>query len=107
MVKIVVISEGAYKGFILKWTFVTDYVMTGLIGHLNLLGWCDCNILLHGFIWVVLRSYGGGWREGGGFTLEVVVGMEGCGVGLFEGSRLCRFLLFYNPQTPFDMTPES
>ena len=37
-----------------------------------------------------------------GFTLEVVVGTEGGGVGIFEGSRLyCRFLLFYNPQTPF------
>ncbi len=54
--------------------FVADYVMTGSTGHLNLLGWCDCNILLHVFIWVVLRSYGGGWREGGGFTFEVVVG---------------------------------
>ena len=96
-----VTSGGAYKGLIFIWTLVIDYVMTGSTGHLNLLRWCDCNILLHGFIWVVLRSYGGDWREGGGFTLEVVVGMEGCGVGLFEGSRLCRFLLFYNPQTPF------
>ncbi|MBR2947065.1 MAG: hypothetical protein IKC17_00540 [Bacteroidales bacterium] len=43
-----------------------------------------------------------GWWEVSGFTLEVVVGMEGGGVGLFEGSRLCRFLLFYNPQTPFE-----
>ena len=83
-----VISGGAYKGFNLKQTLVTDYVMTGLIGHLNLLGWCDCNILLHGFIWVVLRSYGGGWREGGGFTFREVVGMEGGGIGFFEVSRL-------------------
>ena len=29
-----------------------------------------------------------GWWEGGGFTLEDVVGMEGGGIGLFEGSRL-------------------
>ena len=28
---------------------VVDYVMTGLTGHLNLLGWCDCNIPLHLF----------------------------------------------------------
>ncbi|MBR2948017.1 MAG: hypothetical protein IKC17_05460 [Bacteroidales bacterium] len=47
-----------------------------------------CNIPLHVFIWVVLRSYGGGWREGGGFTFREVVGTEGGGVGLFEGSRL-------------------
>ena len=31
-----------------------------------------------------------------------MVGTEGSGVGIFEGSRLCRFLLFYNPQTPFE-----
>ncbi len=38
-----------------------------------------------------------------GSTLEVVVVTEGGGVGLFEVSRLCcRFLLFYNPQTPFE-----
>ena len=37
-----------------------------------------------------------------GSTLEVVVVTEGGGVWIFEGSRLCcRFLLFYNPQTPF------
>ena len=47
------------------------------------------------FLWV------SGWWEGGGSTLEEVVGMEGGGVWLFEGSRLCRFLLFYNPHTPF------
>ena len=67
---------------------VSDYVMTGSTGHLNLLGWCDCNILLQVFIWVVLRSYGGGWREGGGFTYWEEVGMEGSGIGLLEGSRL-------------------
>ena len=67
---------------------VIDYVMTGSTGHLNLLGWCDYNILLQVFIWVVLRSYGGGWREGGGFTFREVVGMEGGGVWLFEVSRL-------------------
>ena len=60
---------------------VTDYVMTGLTGHLNLLGWCDCNILLQVFIWVVLRSYGGGWWEGGGFALEKVVGLRGVVLG--------------------------
>ena len=43
-----------------------------------------------------------GWRDGGGFTFREVVGMEGGGVGIFEVSRLCRFLLFYNPQTPFE-----
>ena len=68
--------------------FVTDYVMTGLTGHLNLLRLCDCNIFLQVFIRVVLRSYGGGWREGGGFTFEVLVGTEDSGVGHFEVSRL-------------------
>ena len=58
--KFVVTSLWAYKWFNLKQTLVANYVMTGLTGHLNLLGWCDCNILLLGFIWVVLRSYGGG-----------------------------------------------
>ena len=38
-----------------------------------------------------------------GSILEVVVVTESGGVGIFEGSRLCcRFLLFYNPQTPFE-----
>ena len=83
-----VTSEGAYKWFNLKQTLVTDYVMTGLTGHLNSLRWFDCNIFLLVFIWVVLRSYGGGWREGGGFTYWAVVGTEGGGVGHFEGSRL-------------------
>ena len=83
-----VTSEGAYKGLILTQTIVTDYVMTGLTGHLNSLRWFDCNIFLLVFIWVVLRSYGGGWREGGGFTFREVVGMEGGGIGFFEVSRL-------------------
>ena len=48
------------------------------------------------FLWV------SGWREVSGFTLEVVVGTEGGGIGLFEGSRLyCRFLLFTTPRPPF------
>ena len=85
---------------------VIDYVMTGLTGHLNLLGWCDCNIFSL-FFAMLLIVFVSGWWERGGFTYREVVGMEGGGVGIFEGSRLCRFLLFYNPQTPFDMTPES
>ena len=72
--RFVVTSGGAYKWFNLKQTLVAIHLMTGLTGHLNLLGCCDYNILLQVFIWVVLRSYGGGWWEGG--------------VGLLEGSRL-------------------
>ena len=57
---------------------------------------------LVGFLWRSIFLLVSGWWEVSGFTLEVVVGTEGGGVGLFEGSRLCRFLLFYNPQTPFE-----
>ena len=41
-----VISLWAYKWFNLKQTLVAIHVMTGSTGHLNLLGWCDYNILL-------------------------------------------------------------
>ena len=41
-----------------------------------------------------------GWREGGSFTFREVVGTEGGG-GIFEGSLLCRFLLFTTPRPPF------
>ena len=39
-------------------------------------------------IWLVVEC---------GFTLDVVVETEGGCVGIFEGLRLGRFLLFYNP----------
>ena len=44
--RFVVISLRAYKWFNLKQTLVAIHVMTGSTGHLNLLGWCDYNILL-------------------------------------------------------------
>ncbi|MBR2946999.1 MAG: hypothetical protein IKC17_00195, partial [Bacteroidales bacterium] len=74
---------------------------TGSTGHLNLWGWCDCNILLQVFIWVVLRSYGGDWREGGGFTLKEVVGMEGGGVGFSKGRGFAASFFSTTPRPPF------
>ena len=46
----------------------------------------------------------GNWLTGEcGFNLGVVVGTQGGGIDFSKGRGFfCRFLLFYNPQTPFE-----